>query len=559
MTQKSAVVAGILILSCACAGSPALARAEEQAKAADPSLPSTAPSPVPAPEAAAASDDVETHPGISLEPMYSEAVINYNAQKPVEALKVLDALLKIKPDYTQALELKALVLKGMGKPAESAKNYEALIAATPDKAKAAPYHFELGVIEFNDKHPDAAAAHFHASVEQKFNTDACHFFLGIIAFTQAEKAGKLIESESEFGLVADGTTAELKPAAHYYLGLISYKKGYGMDGTHELIEARSQARDMPGNEIARDIDKAVGAALAPYGKGQLFGNVSLMGGYNSNVLSQPPGSSSANTDASSGPGTAQLLGVAGIGWMSSPLDKYQFLASYRGSGNLNTNGNTSAYQFLSHTADLYVTKDALARTQYGFKLEGNWIFNDATNADTGDKTFSQFSLGAELGPYVRQELAHGMLLTLEAYFRPQHYYQDANAGLTGNDGVLRATLAVDRSDTWWNPTYTFGVERNPTQDPTFNDWGFDLGLADLIRYNEGNTVTLTAGANFYLYLASDPNRYDELLSVRADWIHQLAPRWTTIVDLGYQNNISSQPTTYHFTQASCSAGVGYSF
>jgi tetratricopeptide (TPR) repeat protein len=498
---------------------------------------------------------VESHPGISLEPMYSEAVIDYNSKQPAEALKVLDRVLRMKPDYVQALELKALVLKGMGKPEESRKNYEALIQANPDRAKAAPYHFELGVIEFNAKHLDVAQKHFQESLAQKFNEDASHFFLGIIAFGTGEKAGNIVEAEHQFEAVAHGSAADLKPAAHYYLGLINYKKGQGSDGTHELIEARSLARDVPDSPIARDIEKAVNTALAPYGKGQLFGNFSFMGGYNGNA------NSGVSDQPGSGISTGEVLFSGSVGWMSSPLSTVQWVASYRLAGNYNfaqdstPQKDAGQYSFLAHTGDLYLTKDPLARTQYGFKLEGSYMFNDDLK-DDGTHEWAPFSYYAELGPYVRHELKQGMLLSVEGDFHPVHYSNPNYAGVSGSDYALRSSLSVDRSDNWWNPTYSLTLEDNQTQSAVFTDFGVDLGVADLIRIDDRNTVIVSAGLNTYWFSSSGIPRTDKLMVLDANLNHKLTTHWSAILDVNFTDNFSTDPD-FSYTRPIVTAGVSY--
>jgi hypothetical protein len=511
------------------------------------------------PASSHAAEVIETHPGISLEPMYSEAVIAYNAKQPVEALKILDAVLKQKADYVQALELKALILKDMGKPAESKSTYEALIKASLPQ-KAAPYHFELGVIEYNAGHTEAAVPHFKASLESGFNVAASHFFLGLIAFNQSGKSGQLGEAEKHFLAVVNLDSGELKPAAHYYLGLIAFKNGYGAGGTHELIEARSTARELKGNAIADSIAKAVDTALAPYSKSQWFGNFSVIEGYNGNIASLPDLATQAQT--ATGQKTVQTTLVAGLGRMSSPLDRIQWMANYRGSYNINYNPDASTFQFLSHTLDVFLTAGALARTSYGVKLEGNFVLNDeGTNPGgtdgNGSYQLGKYSLTGELGPFLRTELRRGMLLNLEAYYRPQNYYTQPD--VTGNGGIIRATVSLDRAETWWNPSFYTALEKNRGTGESFRYWGIDAGLSDLIRLGDKNTLTPAVSVNFNQYNESIPQRFDKIVVLHLGYVRLLTQKWTLTADAIYTINYSSQPDTYYFTQPVVSAGVGYTF
>jgi hypothetical protein len=497
----------------------------------------------------------ESHPGISLEPMYSEAVIAYNSKQPAEALKILDALLRIKSDHLQALELKALVLKSSGKPEESRTNYEALIKSSP-RDKAGPYRFELGVIEYNAKRPEKAAVHFEEALAQKFNVDASHFFLGLIAFNLADKGGKLSEAQRHFTAVTEGGTAELKPPSYYYLGILAYKAGFGSEGTFQLIEARSAARSLPGNAIAKDIEKAVAAALAPYGKAQWFGNFSALGAYNGNISTLP--NSAAAPEQTSGKRTPQLLLVAGLGRMSSPLNTLQWVASYRGTFNYNFNSEAKGFQFLTHTASLYLTINPLARTQYGIKSEGNFNFsNQALEDDPTSYAFQKYSLSGEFGPYMRRELARGTQLSLESYYRPAKYY--ASPDQDGYGVTVRASLQRDTGHTWWNPTWTLSADRNDSTGATFNSWGGSVGITNVMRPTGKDTVSLAAQVTSYNYLLSTPKRYDQLFVLRLNEIRRITDRLTGILDLSYQLNNSTEEALYSYTQPVISGGFGYNF
>jgi tetratricopeptide (TPR) repeat protein len=487
--------------------------------------------------------------------MYSEAVIAYNSKQPAEALKILDALLKLKPDYVQALELKALVLKSSGKPEQSRATYEALIRSTP-RPKAGPYHFELGVIEYNARHLEKAEAHFQESLARGFNADTSHFFLGLIDFNLADKPGRLAQSQRHFNAVAEGGTAELKPPAHYYLGLIAYKTGSGSEGTFELIEARSVARSMPDNAIAKDIEKAVNTALAPYGKGQWFGNASVLGAYNTNVSTLP--NSATAPEQVSGKATPQLLLVAGLGRMSSPLNRVQWVASYRGTFNLNFNSAAKGFEFLTHTGDLYFTLNPLARTQWGLKLEGSFNFqNQADEDDPASYTFRKYSLSGELGPYMRREIARATQLSVEAYFRPSKYYDTPDE--SANGWSVRGTLARDTGDFWFNPTASLSLDRNPASSEVFNDWGVSLGLTDTLHVTSKDVLNAVFSLTANNYLQGATKRYDQLFTFRLNEIHHLTDNLTAVVDLSEQVNQSTQDTLYSYNQLVASAGLGYSF
>jgi tetratricopeptide (TPR) repeat protein len=500
----------------------------------------------------------ESHPGISLEPIFSEAVIAYNSKNPVEALKVLDRLLKIQPDYVRALELKALLLKSSGKPEESRKNYEALIKASP-KEKAGPYHFELGILEYNAKRLDLAASHFEEAIARKFNADASHFFLGLIGFNLSDKGGKIGEAQNHFKAVIEGGSAELKPPAYYYLGLIAYKQGLGPEGTFQLIEARSAARSMPENAIAKDIDKAVASALAPYSKASWFGNLSMMGAYNDNVSTQAD--ALTNTGAASDKSSPQLLIAAGFGRMSSPLDTLQWVGSYRATFNYNSNPETRTLQFFTNTGSLYFTLNPLARTQYGLKVEGSYVFSgqasDVVGQDPEMFDFGPYSKSLEVGPYMRRELSPGTKLSIEAYARPTS--NDVTPGQSGYALSLRAGLQQDTNARWWNPTWNLSLDRASADDTLYRSIGGSAGLTNVMRPTGKDTLSATTQLTSFNYTEATPSRNDILIVLRLSEVHRLTDGWTAVADLSYSKNISSEPDSYSYTQTIASAGIAYNF
>ena len=123
----------------------------------------------------------ESHPGIGLEAQYSEAVIAFNRQQTDEALRLLDRILAEHPDYTQAIELKALSLRNEGKDRPAVDEYLKLLKLKPEKDRG-PYYFEIGVICYRNKQYERARQYLERAIDLGTNVATAHLFHGSHGF-----------------------------------------------------------------------------------------------------------------------------------------------------------------------------------------------------------------------------------------------------------------------------------------------------------------------------------------------------------------------------------------
>jgi tetratricopeptide (TPR) repeat protein len=543
----------LVAVGAALASSFALA---EEPGAEPSSLPSSAPSPEPV---------VESHPGISVESSYSEAVLAFNTKNYDQVLKVLDALLARVPEHVESLELQALTLKTKGDDDRALETYAKLLKLKPD-SESGPYHFESGVILFRKKKNAEAKAHFEKALALNFNAEPCRFFLGIIAFG----AGNFGEAEGYFTEVSSNGSDELKVASHFYRGLIDFQNGSPSEGTHEMVTARDRANALlaatkPGEEpssIAKDIGAAAERTLAPYDAAQWFGSFSLLAGYDGNATLT---SATAGPEQASGEKTTEAMVSGTIGRMSSPAAWLQWVPSYRFSYNKNFNSDAKAYEFFANTASLYLTRDALAQTSYGLKLEGSYTFQNVATTDTGAPSgtfnFHPYSFTGELGPYVRTEPAPHWKAEYELYLRPQSYSGETpDTGLERRSGISyfgRATVRHDTPNRWFNPDGSLSYEIYNAQGGDFLSRILTLDLNDAFRLNPKDTVNV----GFTLGLASFPDyetgpRHDTLASFHGAWIHVLDRKWSLVGQLGISHN-SSSVDTFTYTKPTLFFGASY--
>ncbi|MGK5084908.1 hypothetical protein WDW37_16595 [Bdellovibrionota bacterium FG-1] len=518
-----------------------------------------------------------------LEPIYAEAVLAYNGKDYNKSLSLLDELLRQKPSLTEALELKALNLKFRHDDVASAQVYQDLIRAKlADKKtekEVAPYRYELGLIHFRSGRVNEGRRELEGALKEDFNAPATHFFLGLIDF----RGNALHSAEEHFKEVSSSGLADLKPAADFYLGQIYSKLGQASGATQRFFLARNGAKEVldddhaeaEAKKVAGQIRDATEAALKPFDHSGPFGNIGLSIGYDTNALSIPSAQISVDPTLGGNAHTAKTNLTGGVGYMSSPLNKWQFVPSYRGALNYNLNSDAKTSEFFNNDFSLYITRNALARFSWGMKLEAVYIFQN-----TGDPTtrfhFGSYSLLVPLGPYFRYELGHQFVLSIDLTVAPGSYFLDTDSAPTlkrgGLDSNLRVSVRNERGDRYWNPTFSVLLDSNSTNGRSnsmtsngvsgaeFSSTNVNFELSDVMRLMPVFTETLTMDIGFPRYAdRADGPRQDRVYSFDAASAYRLTPKYTLMGDLAYVYNASNVDSLYQFTRFMISVGASYSF
>jgi len=489
------------------------------------------------------------HPGQDIETGYAEAVLAYNSRDYRRTLQFLNALLKVQPTNVEALELQALTLKTTGDDKLSLETYKKLTQLKPEKERG-PYHFEAGVILYKNQKFDDAKPQLERAIASGFNVTVANFFLGNIAFKTKDR--KL--AERAFKVVAkDENGAELRVAAHYFLGLIYFQAGLGSTATQELMIAKKEAARLPANKTAQEIGAAAAKALAPFDQSQWFGNVSLITQYDGNVTLANAASLSASGQSS----IVERLS-AGFGRMSSPLQAFQWVASDRLNYNKNLNAAVKDYEFLANVPSLYLTVNPLAKTNYGWKFEGNYSFKNTVTGTSA--TFRPYTQSLEMGPYARTSILQRTVLSFETTFRAQKFPQDSSGGPDVRSGnVVAARLAAKRdfSSKYLNPDADIFYELNYARGSNMKNTSLAFGVANQFRVTGKDLFTASIDYTIASYALTIPVRSDTTLSARVAWLRTLGPRWSLISDVSYTKN-SSNITTYVYTKPAVTIGLSYS-
>ncbi len=506
---------------------------------------------------------------VEFEASYSEAVVSFNLKEYQKALEQLNALLVKSAKQIEFLELKALVLKGAKDEKGALNTYSELISAKLEskapRKELAPYYFEAGVLTFRKNRLKEARLDFEESVRSGFNTIAAKFFLGNIAF----KESRWDDANQYFAAVAAAKNPELSPAASFYQGRTALKQG-DSSGAYEAFSAAkasaqeiiSSSKETPELQAsAKEIlDNAI-QALGPYDRSSFFGGVTLLAGYDSNVLAVPSSQTSIQT---TGQDSVMTIFQGGVGYMSSPARDFQFVPSYRTSLNYNFNQDTRLGDFFTHTASLYVTRKPLARTSFGLKLEGTLTFQNQLDSTTDKSKFEPYSLQGSLGPYFKTVLAPGWLTGADLVFIPHREYGDPDTSeeyrRSGQEENLRAWIRRDSTARFWNPSFALVFDHNNTSGTEFRSTGLGFEFNDPLKLNERMDITPTASFTYTSYPDRTLGaRKDKLFTLGANAVYRWTSHIAFLANVQYYNNLSNVEDTYQYNRYTISSGASYNF
>jgi tetratricopeptide (TPR) repeat protein len=499
-----------------------------------------------------------------LEPDYSEAVLSFNDRQYRKAIQQLDQLLKKNPEVVEFLELKALSLKATQNDADAVGIYERLIESRKKSGAKekdlAPYHFELGMILTRQKKTAEARSHFEFSVREEFNLAPAHLYLGLDAFN----TGRWGDAERHFKGVLSERVADLAPLAYFYLGQTYMRLEFPSGATSNLVSARDAARRVIENssssadiqKMAQSIFDATSKALAPYDRGQMFGYVGTISGYDSNILLAPSTVSSAAQ--TSGNSTLKQTLMAGVGYASSSLAMFQYVPSIRVSTNLNTSEDAATSQFVTNSASLYLTGLPLSRFSFGAKLEGVVMFRK----ETDPSLYRIFSQSGSLGPFFRYQATRSYLWGLEYTLEPRSYADDPSGdqARSGTGDQLRTYLQNERGSRYFNPTYVFRLGSDGARGAEWASHSIGGDLSNAFHLSEKVDLNLSLSYSYQTYDARPSGkRVDKnyLGQFSASW--RWRPKWTFLASATQTQNDSNVPDTYSYSRLETGLGVTYSF
>jgi len=498
-----------------------------------------------------------------VEPDYAEAVLAYQNKDFPTALERLGQVLQAEPQSVEAFELRGLVLSAQKSYAGAIDAYHVLLRMilprASAEAKAAGYHYELGRLYFLTKKLKDSRRHLARAIKAGFNTSAARLFLGMIHLEDREWASATEELRAV--LASDAT--DLKPTARLYLAQAASGMSDPPLAARRFAEARAAARDLAGveglsdrnRELALQVASTAETQLRAFDQTTLTASIGLLGGYDSNVLALPTGT----TGAASGKGA--LLGSLTYG--SSPTRGLQLVGNYRATFTLNSNPASRSGQFFTHDLSGYLTRRPLLLTNYGFKIATSGVLQYQTDTGTGRAKYGPYSLSAALGPYGRLGLDDTWVVGAEAFFQPQKFYLDAAAEpqfrRSGWDQSLRVWVGKGTPAGAFNPVLGASGGYNLTTGHEYRAGRVGLDLSNTAFLGEGALLStvLSVTASFFK-VRPGGNRTDTAASAAVSLAYALFGPMTLLLDLQYLYN-QSNVTSYRYSRVQASAGMTAAF
>lgn len=502
-----------------------------------------------------------------MEPDYTEALLALHDRDFEKAHRLLDRVLQVEPAQIEARELRALVFKGQDKKPEAAATYRELIASGLKAGRApdelAPYRFDLGMIEYGQGHRAEAKAQFAEVAQTRINQGPARYFLGMIEFAD----GKDAEAEEQFELARRSSVPELGPTAQYFTGLLFLRAGQAGLATQSFYRARRDALRLvaAGSASMKDIVSATDQALKPMDRSSFFGSVTLMAGYDTNVLAVPD--STPENSATGKKSVTQNLSVS-TGYMSSPVRDWQLVPSYRISIPYHDNRDARSAEFVSQHLGAYVNREPLAAVNYGVKLGANHTFQNVTVGENRGVKYEPYSLSGELGAFFRYAPSARRTVGAELEWDPIRNYTDPTTTAanrrSGSSSSLRVYLQEDGRSPWWSPTYAATLKVNAVSGRDQSLISYGISLSNPMKL-PGSAGSLSASVDLSSLDYDDRTTYprqDTMLNLSLAWSRGLTDRLTGLASVTHTRNASGPGDTardlYQYSRWSFQLGASCS-
>ncbi len=483
---------------------------------------------------------------IKLEPLYSEALLAYNMGQHDKAKRLYSQILHEDPKQIDTLRLKALTHKALQENDEAKKAYGALILISKKEKLApreyAPYYFELGTLAFHQKDFSQARSYLEKSIDAHFNESASKFFLGVSYFEENKYETARSRFEEVLGLDVD----DLKPTSQLYLAQISDKMNDSAGSLRGYVQAREIASQQMNSSLpetthalARRVMNTADKELRNYEKSTFFGDVGILSGYDSNVLSVPKGTAEAGGYQ---PASFKEVVSYTLGYSTNPTQPVQFLGTYRGNTNYNFNRDTRSSQYLNQDMAIYLTRYPYRQTNYGFKLGGTGVLQYQVDGDSG--RYIAYSLAANAGLFLRLGVGNRWILGMDSTFLPTKNYTDGSVEeiyrRSGWTETTRIYLSNEKPTVYFNPgIYLTGEYAQPNgSEYQSRKLGLDFGNTMYLssRFIFGQTIGF---ADMYYPNRVNEIRNDQVFTAALSAGFNVSNELSLLADASYVNNLSN--------------------
>ncbi|MEK7689583.1 MAG: hypothetical protein AAB425_01030, partial [Bdellovibrionota bacterium] len=362
---------------------------------------------------------------------------------------------------------------------------------------------------------------------------------------------------------------DFKPPAAFYVAQCYMRTGYMAGATAKFARARDlgeqysndKERSAEARQVAGQIFEGASKALAPFDKSTLFGNLALMSGYDTNVLSLPP--TVVDPVQTSGKKSMTSTVMWGAGYMTSPMKFVQLVPSYRGMLIYNFNKDAQSANFFNNMVSLFINRKPLEPLSYGIKGEAAHTFQNDIDPDTKKGTFRPFSLVLSTGPFLKWEIIQRLYLGFEFTYLKTKNYKDAPTGearKSGTQYTTKMSVTWDRVSNVFNPNLAIGYDINRTLGTEGRSRGLGLDFGNMIPLSQKLRLTLGLNVDLVSYPERSPEaRSDKTVAVNAAPTYRLAKNVTIMGTVRYALNRSSIAAAYNYNRVVVSMGAALSF
>lgn len=513
--------------------------------------------------------DLPVSPSREFEVKFSQAVLLYRSEKLKEALALTEQISKQEISQKN-LELRALILKDMGRTADAKKAHLDLLARTKkaglERKVAASSLFELGTLAFAEKEWEESLNYFNECLRYAFNTTGSRFYRGVIYLNQKNFDPAL----EDFYSVVSGDSSLLKAQAYLFIA----KTYSALEKYDEAISALYKAKlyvdqqlknkdnNTPYLKDYEAIQQAIKASVDKIDRTSMVRSLALFIGHDSNVLGVPEVGSVADLFSKKSSNVAYLK--AQIGNLSSVFASRQSFWAYQFFGNYTATKETEIGRFLVNDVNYISTWNHLNPTNHSLRVHLNSTFQYQRNLETDKAQYSPYSLTGDISYTLKQIVNVKDTFIQEALIRYDSFLLDPVFSdylkKTGSEAQYTVAWMRDSSLPLWNPKIEIKVRQRDSKGTEFRMTGASITLGNVFYINTKNlfSIGFNVGSNNYNQRPL-VKRKDDITQVQLDWFYSFSRSLKGNLNYQWYNNGSNIEDLYRFERQTVFAGMSYFF
>lgn len=502
---------------------------------------------------------------------FSQAILYLNEKKYELAQETIARSLA-KGSSFKALQIQALILKEKGDLTEAKNKYTTLykLAAkenVPDSFLPS-IRFEMGIIELLQKNYQPAIVHFNFVVSKQFNVSAALYFRGI-AHSKIDENDLAID---DFKSVLSGDSSLLYAPAALAISDIENRSGSQDEAIYYLAKADAFNKRVLKNtylddendlqQYVQSISQVIAESVKGNNVSRYYKSVSILAGYDSNVLSVPSSGSAASYFSNRSSAEVYFQGM--IGHATAPFSTRQDIWAYQFSINQLQNTSTQTGEFAVNNFNYVWNWAPLSANSQSLNLVADYVFQYQVDPDSGKGQFSAFARGSGLTYLRKKRISPSESNAIEFSTKYESYLQDPAFDQTEQKSGLYSHISItqsyDNKKKYWNPSYMLKGSYDKTVGNEFVNYGAQVSVIDKIIYSDRNQSDLSLS---YSHLIFDKRalktRVDDVFILQWAQNYKISNQWTGLGSASYTLNNSNIQDQYQFDRVTYYVGVNCSF